>query len=39
MKKVVGYVSRHTAQRPDGETQGTRWESSLKNWGHDPEKV
>ncbi len=39
MKKVVGYVARHTAQRPDkteDELAHTRWTASLKNWGHDP---
>ena len=39
MKKVVGYVARHTAQRPDksdDELAHTRWAASLKNWGHDP---
>jgi hypothetical protein len=38
MRKVVGYVKRHLAQRPDGDTSGTRWRYSLMNWGHDPEK-
>lgn len=33
--KVVGYVSRHLAQRP-AEVTGSRWEASLKNWGHQP---
>ena len=39
MRKVVGYVKRHTAQRPDkgaDELEHTRWTASLKNWGHDP---
>ena len=39
MKKVVGYVSRHTAQRPDksgDDLEHSRWAASLKNWGHDP---
>jgi hypothetical protein len=36
MRKVVGYVHRHLAQRPDGDVSGTRWRFSLKNWGHDP---
>ena len=39
MKKVVGYVARHTAQRPDksdDELAHARWTASLKNWGHDP---
>ena len=38
MRKVVGYVRRHLAQRPDGDTTSTRWRYSLMNWGHDPEK-
>ncbi|WP_059012027.1 DUF3140 domain-containing protein [Streptomyces specialis] len=36
MRKVVGYVSRHTKQRPDGDVRDTRWRHSLMNWGHDP---
>ena len=36
MRKVVGYVERHTAQRPRGDVRDTRWRSSLMNWGHDP---
>lgn len=36
MKKIVGYVARHTAQRPDGDVTQTRWRYSLMNWGHDP---
>lgn len=36
MRKVVGYVHRHTAQRPDGDVTETRWRYSLMNWGHDP---
>jgi hypothetical protein len=38
MNKVVGYVHRHLAQRPDGDVSGTNWTYSLKNWGHDPTK-
>jgi len=38
MNKVVGYVHRHLAQRPDGDVTGTRWRFSLMNWGHDPTK-
>lgn len=38
MKKVVGYVRRHTAQRPEGDIEGTDWRYSLMNWGHDPVK-
>jgi hypothetical protein len=37
MKKVTGYVHRHMAQKP-AHPDGSRWEASLKNWGHDPAK-
>jgi hypothetical protein len=36
MRKVVGYVHRHMAQKPDGDVTDTRWRQSLMNWGHDP---
>ena len=36
MAKVVGYVHRHSAQRPDGHVTDTRWRYALMNWGHDP---
>jgi hypothetical protein len=36
MRKVVGYVNRHLAQRPDGDVTDTTWRASLMNWGHDP---
>ncbi|WP_205473260.1 DUF3140 domain-containing protein [Nocardioides sp. SYSU D00038] len=38
MRKVVGYVHRHLAQRPAGDVADTKWRWSLMNWGHDPEK-
>lgn len=38
MNKVVGYINRHTAQRPDGDVSETDWAYSLKNWGYDPTK-
>ncbi|MFC6020208.1 DUF3140 domain-containing protein [Plantactinospora solaniradicis] len=38
MRKVVGYVRRHMAQRPSGDVRNTRWRYSLMNWGHDPLK-
>ena len=38
MRKVIGYVHRHGAQRPDGDVTDTRWRKSLMNWGHDPLK-
>ncbi|WP_295550008.1 DUF3140 domain-containing protein [uncultured Pseudacidovorax sp.] len=36
MRKVVGYVKRHLAQRPSGAVRDTPWRYSLMNWGHDP---
>lgn len=36
MRKVVGYVHRHLAQRPEGDVRDTRWRWSFMNWGHDP---
>ena len=39
MRKVCGYIKRHTAQRPDGDISNTDWCYSLKNWGHDPTKT
>ena len=37
MRKVVGYVHRHCAQRPEN-IYTSRWRYSLMNWGHDPTK-
>ena len=37
MRKVVGFVKRHTA-RPPANTVTSRWRYSLMNWGHDPLK-
>ena len=37
MRRVVGYVRRHTAQRPEN-VYTSRWRYSLMNWGHDPVK-
>jgi hypothetical protein len=37
MRKVVGYVHRHLAQRP-ADVAHSRWRYSLMNWGHDPMK-
>lgn len=37
MRKVVGYVHRHGAQRPEN-IYTSRWRYSLMNWGHDPTK-
>jgi hypothetical protein len=36
MRKVIAYVHRHLAQRPQGDVTRTRWRYSLLNWGHDP---
>ena len=36
MRRVVGYVHRHLAQRPSGDVTDTKWRYSLMNWGHDP---
>lgn len=39
MRKVVGYIARHTAQGgPAKDAEHSRWRASLKNWGHDPLK-
>ena len=39
MKKVVGYVHRHLAQKPSKEEiETSNWRYSLMNWGHDPLK-
>jgi hypothetical protein len=35
MRKVAGYVARHSAQRP-ANAYTSRWRYSLMNWGHDP---
>ena len=37
MRKVVGFVRRHSAQRPEN-IYTSRWRYSLMNWGHDPAK-
>ena len=38
MQKVVGYIKRHSAQKPKGDDEHTNWNYSLKNWGHDYSK-
>ena len=38
MRRVVGYVKRHQAQKPKGDVENSRWRYSLMNWGHDPLK-
>jgi len=37
MRKVNGFIRRHSAQRPDN-IYTSRWRYSLMNWGHDPTK-
>jgi hypothetical protein len=37
MRKVVGFVRRHSAQRAQN-IYTSRWRYSLMNWGHDPVK-
>lgn len=38
MRKVISYIKRHAAQRPEGDAKDTTWRASLMNWGHDPLK-
>jgi hypothetical protein len=38
MRKVVGYVHRHSARRPSN-IYTSRWRYSLMNWGNDPVKA
>ncbi len=38
MRRVVSYVHRHQAQKPEGDVEDTTWRYSLLNWGHDPLK-
>lgn len=37
MRKVVGFIRRHSAQEP-ANIVTSRWRYSLMNWGHDPLK-
>jgi hypothetical protein len=37
MRRVVGFIRRHSAQRPNN-IYTSRWRYSLMNWGHDPLK-
>jgi hypothetical protein len=40
MRKVVGYVHRHSAQGgPAKDKEHSDWRYSLMNWGHDPAKT
>ena len=38
MRRVVSYVHRHQAQRPQDDVEDSNWRYSLMNWGHDPLK-
>ena len=38
MQKVVGYIKRHKAQKPESGIKDSPWRYSLMNWGHDPVK-
>lgn len=38
MRKVVGYIHRHLAQKPSSDIENSKWRYSLMNWGHDPLK-
>lgn len=38
IRKVVGYIKRHLAQKPKGDISASNWRYSLMNWGHDPAK-
>lgn len=35
MRKVIGFVRRHSAQPPANRVT-SRWRYALMNWGHDP---
>jgi hypothetical protein len=39
MQKVIGYISRHKAQKPTGDVKESKWNYSLKNWGYDYAKA
>jgi len=36
MKDVIGYVKRHSRQRPRGSVRYTPWRYSMMNWARDP---
>ena len=39
MRRVVSYVHRHQAQKPQkGDVETSNWRYSLMNWGNDPLK-
>lgn len=38
MRRTIGFIARHRAQRPLGDISRTRWRFALMNWGCDPMK-
>ncbi len=38
MHRTISFISRHKAQKPDGDLEDTKWNYSLKNWGYDYSK-
>jgi hypothetical protein len=38
MRRVVSYVHRHQAQKPNSDVEKSSWRYYLLNWGHDPLK-
>ena len=38
MRRVVSYIHRHQAQKPNSDVENSSWRYSLLNWGHDPLK-
>ena len=38
LRRVVSYLHRHQAQKPQGDVEDSIWRYSLLNWGHDPLK-
>ena len=38
MRRIVSYVHRHQAQKPNSDVENSNWRYSLLNWGHDPMK-
>lgn len=39
MRKAVGYINRHLAQRPPPGAGRDGWRQELMRWGHDPDKA
>ena len=38
MRRIVSYVHRHQAQKPNSDVENSNWRYSLLYWGHDPMK-